>query len=250
MKVVIGTTLTTYAMLDPQRAFLWRAWLLHAEEMLRRAEDEGYELRFFAAIQHDSRHEGHGVFGPLVDRLSELGGAYWYYSLDDGRTEITQANRGRHITMGQNLVSEYATANGADWLLHMASDCEPPPDVVGKLLEPNHLLIAAECPTYCMSRSGRDKIDFVREVGQPVIPIEQGPMTAVCVLIGRPLFKRIKWRWDGDLGMTDDPSFSYDALKLFNVPTWTRMDCVAIHHPQAIGPIETRFPGLDMGVQS
>jgi hypothetical protein len=231
--ITVGTTLTTFAMLDPERAFLWNAWLRNAE-----AIQDTHEARYFCAIQTDSR--GLDPFGPLLNRLRELGGEWWTYSLDDGRTEVTQANRLRHITFGQNLVSEYANAIGATHLLHLAADCEPPSDVIPKLLEVRNGIVAAECSTYCFNGP------LLPEYHP--IPVTGPPMTAVCVLIEREVFKRVKWRYDTDLGMSDDPSLTYDAETLLGVPTRIRKDVVAKHYPQAIGPIETRFPGLDMVV--
>jgi hypothetical protein len=237
--IVVGTTLTTYAMLDPARSFLWDAWLRNAEEIQNSVTDE---VRYFAAIETDGR--GLSPFTPLLRRLSWLSGTCWTFSLSDGRTQVTGENRGRHITMGQNLVSEYATSVGATHLLHMASDTEPPPDVLPKLLAVDNGIAAAECPTYCMS-VGRTSQSF-KQIDDFIVTI--GPMTAVCVLLKRQLFKALKWRWDPDLGMTDDPSFSHDAKRLFDVETLTRIDCVAKHHPESIGPIGDRFPGLDLGV--
>lgn len=243
--IVVGTTLTTFAMLDPERSFLWDAWLRNAEAMQESMAPE--PVKFFVAVQEDAR--GIRPFRPLIERVEALGGDWWSYRLDDHRTTVTQANRGRHITFGQNLISEYATAHGATHLLHMAADCEPPPDVLPKLLAVRNGIAAAECPTYCMALGERSKWTQTNGTTGDRFPVEKGPMTAVCVLIERRLFKGIKWRWDPDAGTTDDPSFSYDAWVHFGVPTLTRMDCVAIHHPQAIGAIETRFPGLDMSVQ-
>lgn len=241
--IVVGTTLTTFAVLDPERSFLWSSWLRNAEAIQDSHEDV---VQYFAAIEIDAR--GEAPFRPLLDRLEQLGGTYWTYSLNDHRTSVTQANRGRHITFGQNLISEYATAHHATHLLHMAADCEPPADVLPKLLAVRNGIAAAECSTYCMALGNRERVTrpTFRIEGDPGFPVEIGPMTAVCVLLERELFKSIKWRWDPDLGKTDDPSFSYDAWRRHGVRTMTRMDCVAIHHPQAIGAIETRFPGLDM----
>jgi hypothetical protein len=147
----------------------------------------------------------------------------------------------------------------------MASDTEPPPDVLSKLLAVDNGIAAAECTTYCMDRRPesfvvprwsnersrlQDTLGIPEEVtGTGDFYVRVGPMTAVCVLIKRRLFKSVKWRWDPDTGMTDDPSFSHDAMQLFGTQTMTRLDCVAKHYPEAIGPIDDRFPGLDMGVE-
>ena len=247
MTIVVGTTLTTYAMMDYNRKFLWDAWLRNAEVIQKSHED----VRYFAAIEVDGR--GTAPFFPLYDRLEAIGGEWWTFSLNDGRTKVTGENRGRHITMGQNLLSEYATSVGASHLLHMASDTEPPADVLLKLLAVDNSIAAAECTTYCMDRRPESYVaprwGYGYNSADPDFYVRVGPMAAVCVLIERKLFKQLKWRWDPDTGMTDDPSFSHDAMQISGVPTMTRLDCIAKHYPEAIGPIDDRFPGLDMGVE-
>ena len=234
--IVVGTTLTTFAMLDPERSFLWDAWLRNAEA-IKASHPDG--VVYFAAIQVDDR--GIEPFEPLLDRLREVGGSWWTYSLHDGRSRVTQSNRLRHITTGQNLISTFATDYNASHLLHMAADTEPPPDVLPKLLEARNGVAAASCSTYCFD------YDPLPEYAD--FPVAGPPMTAVCVLLEREVFKRLRWRADPDLGMTDDPSLTHDAKTLLGVETLTRIDCEAIHHPQTISRIEDRFPGLDMSVQ-
>lgn len=235
--IVIGNTLTTYAMLDPDRAFLWESWLLHAEKI-----KETHEIQYFCAIQIDGR--GKEPFKPLTDRLDEIEGKYWFYTLEDGRTRVTGENRGRHLCAGLNMVGDFATANHATHWLRLESDCEAPVDVIPKLLEVDNGLAAAACSTYF----NYDHPAIWALHNRNGVNVAQGPMTAVCLLTSRELFKRLKWRWDPDLSMTDDPSYSKDAKDLFGVDTVTRLDCVALHHPAAIGPIDTRYPGLDMEV--
>lgn len=230
MTIVIGTTLTTFAMLDPNREFLWNAWLKHKKQI-----QETHDVKYFAAIEVDSR--GIDPFEPLLPFLDD----YWIFSLDDGRKSITTSNRGRHITNGQNLISEYASASGASHILHMAADTAPPFDVIPKLLEVNNPIVAAQCDTYCMDSPLLSGYGF---------PVTGPPMTVVCVLIDRSVFTRLRWRWDRDLGLTDDPAYTLDAKELLGVDSLTRKDCIATHYPLSIGPIETRFPGLDMSVNN
>ncbi len=234
MTIIAGTTLTTYSMLGgPDRTYMWDAWLRGAEAVQASVP---VPVRYFVAIQLDSR--GLEPFGALLDRLEAIGGEYWTYTLDDGRLSITQATRLRHITMGQNLCAEYATAVGASHFLHLAADCQPPVAVLPRLLEVGLPMVAAACSTYCMAGP---KV----ESGYP---LEGPPITAVCVLITRELFKRIKWRYDPDLNMTDDPSYTHDAETLFKTTAVTRTDVLALHHPAAIGPVEERYPGVDLSV--
>lgn len=239
--IVIGTTLTTYAMLDPDRSYMWDAWLRHAELISETAPDA---VRYFVAIQTDAR--GLEPFSPLITRLEQVGGEYWTFQLDDGRTEVHTFNRLRHITMGQNLLSDYAHAMGATHLLHMAADCEPPASVIPKLLAVHSGLAAAYCPTYGLRGDELPEYpDFPVTGPSPV----GAPFAAVCVLLEREVFKRLKWRYDIDMGMSDDPAMAYDCETFLNVPVRIRLDCLATHHPTIISSVETRYPGLDMSVQ-
>lgn len=237
--IVLGNTMTTYAVLDPTREFLWSSWLSNFEELDR----AGHEVKPFCAIQTDSR--GIGLFKKLTDRLEALGGTYWEYRLDDGRTEVTGENRGRHLCTGLNLVAEYATSVGADYWLRVEADTQAPVDAIPKLLEVDNGLAAAACTTYFTYEDTRHWTPTVRNGVDVVI----GPMTAACLLIRRGIFTRLKWRWSPDQGMTDDPAYSFDARTMLDTSTMTRRDCVALHFPPSIGPIDTRFPGLDMSVR-
>lgn len=240
--IVIGTTLTTYAMLDPDRSYMWDAWLRHAELIIETAPDE---VRYFVAIETDAR--GIEPFQALLDRLEKIGGEYWRFDLDDGRRDVHTFNRLRHITMGQNLLSDYAHAMGATHLLHMAADCEPTPAVLPKLLAVNAPLAAAYCPTYGLrgEELTAEYPDFPVTGPSPV----GSPFAAVCVLIQREVFKRLKWRYDIDLGMSDDPALCFDLKEFYNEEVRIRLDCIATHHPTCISSVETRYPGLDMSVQ-
>lgn len=238
-KVVIGGTLTTYAVLDPNRPWLHDAWLRNAEAIKTSVD---FPVEYHTSIQVDRR--GLDPFEPLLRRLAEVNGTYWVYSLDDGRTAVTGENRGRHLCAGLNLTGEYATSVGATHWLRLEADTEAPPDVLPRLLEVNNGLAAAACSTYFTY----DHPDHWTRLPNYGFPVVSGVMTAACLLIERDVFKRLKWRWDVEQGMTDDPCYTRDAMDLLGVPTLTRLDCVASHWPPAISPIDTRFPGLNLGV--
>lgn len=223
------STLTHFAMGHPDT---WGAWLYNAEAM-RDSHPDG--VRFFCAIETDAR--GLAPFAPLTDRLTALGGEWWTFHLDDGRSEVTTQNRQRHLTMGENLASEYATSTGAAHLLFCAADCSPPPDVLPKLLEVAHPIVGAECPTYCLSGVPVDGYSF---------PVQKQLASAACILLERDVFKKLKWRADPDLGLTDDPTLQRDARELLNIPTLVRKDCATRHFPEQIPPIEGR--GYDLSV--
>lgn len=231
-KVVVGGTLTHYAMADPSRRYLYDGWLRAAEDIKASVD---FPVEFHTSIQVDSR--GLEPFAPLLKRLAEVDGTYWTYSLDDGRTEVTGENRGRHICTGINLTAEYAASVGATHWLRLEADTEAPPDVLPRLLEVDNGLAAAACSTYFLY----DQPAFWTPVPGYGFPVVSGPMAAVCLLVEREVFKRLKWRWDADEQMTDDPSYTKDAMDFFGVPTLTRLDCVASHYPPAIGPVNSRY---------
>ncbi len=232
-RVLVATTLAAFAM-DQQDT--WGAWLYTAEQLRATAAEHGADVTFFAAIEVDAR--GLEPFASLLRRLAGLGGVRWTFSLDDGRTEITVTNRLRHLTMGQNLASGYASDEGYDWMLFCAADCCPPPDVLPKLWELGEPLCGPEIPTYGLT--GIDQGD------RWPFPVHEQLISAACVLIRRDVFKPLRWRADGDLGMSDDPAYRHDAENLLGVRSYVRKDVVARHYPECIGPIETR--GHDLRV--
>jgi len=232
-KIVVGTTLPTMAMGDVDA---WSSWLKHAERQRLMAAELGYQLRHFAAIQTDAR--GMEPFWPLLDRLAELGGEHWTYTLDDGRTSITMTGRWRHITFGQNVVTEFCQSDpDVEWLLFLAADCAAPSDIVPRMLEMNHPLVAPYISTYGLRGPAVAGYDF---------PVEECMASAAAMFIHRSVFRSIRWRWDLDTGMSDDPCYHHDARTLLGIETRVRMDVLARHYPEAVGDYESR--GYDTAV--
>lgn len=229
--IVVGTTLAAFVM---DQEDTWRSWLRNATEVREHAAATGHEVRYFAALEVDAR--GVAPFHPLLDALAEVHGEWWTFTLDDGRTRVTTANRLRHITMGQNLVTDYAVSSHADWLLFMAADCQPPDDVAPRMLEMGHPLVAPNIPTYCLSGP---------EVHDYTFPVQDVMASAACVFIHRDVFRRLRWRWDFEDG-SDDPCYHKDAIDLLGVRTYVRQDVTARHYPESVGAIEGR--GHDMRV--
>lgn len=248
--IVVATTLTTFALDDPET---WGSWLLHAEEVIE-SHPEG--VRYFVAIETDAR--GVEPFYPLIEAVTALGGDYWTFQLDDGRTEVTTANRLRHITMGQNLCVDYALSQpDCTHLLFLAADQEIPADTLPKLLALGHPLVGGHVPTYCLdgptTTIGDRKIMPRHRVGESSTPgfpadwdVRTHMGTAAFVLIRRDLLRFVRWRWDLDAGMSDDPCLHHDARRFHGVEWLVRHDCVGVHHPESIGPVEGR--GHDMAV--
>ena len=243
MSILIGTTLTTFAMDDPDT---WGAWIRNVEQIRASVEDR---VDVFAAIQTDAR--GLEPFYPLVRRLDELSdpgglGGWWEYRLDDGRTEVTTANRLLHLTTGQNLVTARAVQDpDCSHLLFMAADCMAPDDVLPKLLELGSDYCAPYIPTYGL-RGEPVQLPVPDGDGWKIIDCERAMPSAAAVLLSRKVYNRLRWRFDPVRGLSDDPALMVDAAELLQIGPLVRMDCVARHFPEAIGPVETR--GHDMQV--
>lgn len=229
--VVVGTTIPAYVLDQPDT---WGSWLRNAEGMLEAHPNTS----FFAALEVDSR--GLEPFRPLLDRFDDLRtkGAtveHFVFLLDDGATEITTGNRLRRITMGQNLVSDYCRSGDVDWLLFMAADCAPPADAVPRLLELDHPLVGGHVGTYVL-----DGPVVERYSGVHGDLIREHMATAAFVMLHRSIFNRIGWRWDRDMGMSDDPCLERDAKEFLSTPTYVHHGVIGKHYPETIGAIETR----------
>lgn len=214
----------------------WSSWLRNHERQIAMAEAAGYRVQHFAAIQIDGR--GVAPFVELLDELDAIGGQYWTYSLDDGRTSVTMTNRWRHITFGQNLVVDYCQARSdVSHLLFLAADCAVPSDIVPRMLEMEHPLVAPFISTYALRGPTVDRYPY---------HVEDAMASAAAIFIERSVFRRIRWRWDADAGMSDDPCYHHDALTLLGVPTYVRHDVLAKHFPESVGDYESR--GYDTAV--
>lgn len=233
--IVVGTTVHAFVMDNPDH---WGSWMRNAEQVKENylRVDQSAEVKYFAAIQVDAR--GLQPFGPFLERLAAIGGDYWTYSLDDGRTTVTTQNRVRHIVVGQNICNDYSMSiPSCSHMLFMAADCMPPDDVIPKMLEMNHPLCAPYIRTYGLRGPRVEKYPF---------HVEDAMASAAAIFMDRVVFSSIRWRWDMDRKMSDDPCFHHDAKAYLGVPTYVRHDCLARHFPESVGAIETR--GHDMKV--
>lgn len=225
--IVVGTTLTTFAM---SKEPTWSSWLKNAEQLVANSPEK---LQFFASIEVDAR--GIEFFSPLTERLNEIGGEHWTFTLDDKRTEVTGANRIRHITTGRNIVHDYAIEKDATHILFLDADMMPPDDTLPRLLEMEHPIVGGDVPTYCLNGPVVDKYPY---------PVQSHMNTAGFLLLERQVFERIKWR--GDINLTDDPCFHRDVVDFLGFNTYVRKDVVGQHYPRHVPSITRR--GYDMTV--
>lgn len=220
--VVMASTLPAWKMNDPG---CWGSWLTHAEA-IRDSHPAGVDI--LAVLELDAR--GHAPFTPLLDRLADLDGHVWTFHVDDGAQRIDSGNRLARICTGRNLATHYAVDAGATWILHADADTVIPADALPKLLAVDYPIVGGRVPTYCLTGPAVDGYDF---------PVTEHMNTAGFLLVRRDLFTRLRWRTDPDLGLTDDPCYHADATAA-GWPTRVREDCVGVHYPPAIGPVEGR----------
>jgi len=220
--ITVCTTLATFAMDSPE---VWGSWMRNAEQVRINSD---VAVDYFAAIQTDAR--GLEPFAPFIERLEAIGGQYWTYVFDDGRTNVDMSNRLRHLTLGQNICTEYSTARRATHMLFMAADCMPPDDIMPRMLELNHPLCAPYINTYGLTGPDVE--------GHP-FPVMDTMASAACIFISSDVFRRLRWRSDYVDG-SDDPCYHKDAKELLNIPTYVRKDIIAKHYPEAVGDYVSR----------
>lgn len=248
-RIYVCTTLAAYVCDDPDTSL---SWLKNAEALAVDADALGYAVEYFVAIETDGR--GMEPFAELLaamaalelrvethTRVQDFRVNHFTFSLDDGRTEVTTSNRLRHLTMGQNICSEYAYNEGAQFMLFLAADLEPDPATFSKLIALNHPLTGGHVSTY-----GLDG---------PVVPkfipshrnlVRSHMATAAYVLLRRDALRVLRWRVDGEMGMTDDPCLHHDAREFHGWETYVHHGCIGRHWPECIPAIELR--GHDMKV--
>ena len=224
--ILIGATCAPYKADDPGSLL---SWLANAEKI-----QASYEVEFFAALEVDAR--GLEPLKPLTVELEEIGGSYWTFSVDDGATTIDGRNRLARICAGRNLITQKAHDTGASHVLFVDTDVTLPDDAVLRLLEVDWPVAGLNVPTYCLDGPKVDGYDF---------DVREHMNTAGCLLVAREAFRRLRWRWDLDEGLTDDPCYHADAAAL-GWPTRVRHDVQAAHYPPQIGPVEHR--GHDLKV--
>lgn len=268
-RVVMASVLPAFKMTDPG---YWASWLGNAEQ-IRTSHPGGVE--FMVVLEVDGR--GRAPFQPLLDRLRDLAGHVWTFSVDDGATTLTSHNRLMRICTGRNLISHFAVDHDVQWVLFADADTAIPADALPKLLDVEWPIVGGRVPTYCLEGETPEQYfdhhwnsgdmmsyagsypphpDFpltppftplaaLRRAGDRVPSVRVHMNTAGFLLVHRDLFTRLRWRTDLDNGHTDDPCYDMDARAL-GYPTLVREDCVAVHYPESIPPLEYR--GHDLAI--
>lgn len=187
--------------------------------------------------------DGRGIkhFEPLnssMDTIAEEEGWSSFgmaYSIQDGGTEATSHSRLSRICTGRNLISEFAQQRrDITHILHLDADVRAADNLLVKLLEMDTGICGAEVPTYCLSGPPAPEAMFPQSWN-----VQEHMNTAGCLLVRRDVFRAIRWRWDAEADMTDDPCYYADA-KLMGHPTYVRHDVKCTHYPEVLPPLEAR----------
>ncbi len=226
MKIVVGATATGHKGHEASR------WLTHAAAM-RAATPQAIEFFLAAEVQPDGLEPRLDAVGAQV---AALDGTVWKFMIDDGCDRVGGDTRLVRICEGRNLVSEFAVRTRADWVLFVDADIVVPPDAIVKLLELDHPFCGFKVGSYCLS-------------GVPVpgrrFPVEIYQNTAGAWFLHRSLFRRFRWLWDPDDGLTDDPATYRVIRDQLHYEQHNRLDVLGEHAP--LVPFEAR--GADTAVR-
>ncbi len=210
------------------------SWLKHAEKRMEDAAAHGIEVEHFMALEVDRR--GLTPFEGLVLRMMEVDPNFviWTFMIDDpSMTEYTGSSRLPRICTGRNLAIEYAQQRDHSHILYLDTDTKVPSDCVPKLLDVGRPITGGEVPNYGLHGEPiRLRVDSDEEYPYPV---EEHWNTAGFLLVSRPVFRKIRWRWDDESGLTDDPCYQNDANDAGFGMTWVRKDVVGVHEEALVG---------------
>jgi hypothetical protein len=231
-----------------------RAWLEHAQQI----KEKFPNVKFFAALELDSR--GLEPFSFIINKLKEIDGEYWTYSINDNQTEVTYFNRWIRIETGRNLVREFTQRNrkttGNSWgedaskinegmasndaVLYVDSDMIVNSNIIEKMFEVDRPLVSVNVPAYGLKG----------KVINNNPKIEEHWNTAGMLLVNAPAYYDLPWYHNNLLNLSDDPTFQSMAERLkrregvHNLEetygmTWVRKDVSADHKGQ-LTPVESR----------
>lgn len=238
--ITVSTTTTAYKLLGEKG--YWSSWFDNAEAIKDSIDDE---VVFYAALELDGR--GLEPFAPFITRMNEIGGVFETWSYDDGSEVRTTSNRLVRICSGQNFASHYAMERrDCTHVMFVATDTIMPDDTLPRLLELDWPICGLNIGTYCLdgepAQTVYDSSNFERPEAvfeHPEWDVRVHMQSAALLLVARPLFLNLRWRIDGDAGLTDDPCYHLDAQRL-GWETLVRHDVQAHHYPESVGSMEAR----------
>jgi hypothetical protein len=226
------------------------AWIQDSKEILERFPN----AKFFAALELDSR--GEEVFYEIIDRLKDIDGEYWTYSINDKESIVTSYNRWIRIETGRNLIREFAQRHrkmsGHHWgensskenkgainydaILYVDSDTIVNVEIIEKMMEIDHPVVSVNVPAYGL------KGKVINENPR----IEEHWNTAGMLLVNSPAFYDLSWGYNAIENLSDDPTFQNHAERLGYGQTWVRKDINAKHIGKLLPVENRRIPPRDL----
>jgi len=152
-----------------------------------------------------------------------------------------QGHRLPAICIARNMAREFALRHDADAILYVDSDVVIPKNSIPRLWKTGMNIVGGVVPgrgahkhTVYMG-SGMHK----RTVGENLVELDYA--TAGFVLIRKPVYRSISWRWgwthEGKGPISEDPLFAYDAYKAGFGRWYVCTDLVAEHLDDADRPL-------------
>lgn len=159
----------------------------------------------------------------MAETVRQLGGTVWNYLINETANRVTNDARLAGICAGRNLAHEYAQRDrDISHILFLDTDLQPPVDAIDRLLRLDHPVVGGHVPVYCLDGPRVEEVDGdVREHWN----------TAGFLLVARDVFRTVRWRWDLEADMTDDPAFAHDVRLLGFGPTWVDHEVIGLHPP-------------------
>lgn len=239
--ILVGATIAPWKC-DGKEELLW---LENAEAMVR---DSICDLHYMVVLEVDAR--GLEPYRALLKRMECLSQyTVWTFSFDDDADKWDSGNRLVRICTGRNFVTEFANRQmHCSHILYQDTDITIPADSVNKLLELGWPIVGGDVPSYCL---GGEPVRFrpgfaVSELDaycahlrhgdfnnvRYSFPVETHMNTAGFLMVSRRLFRVLRWRYDLEGGLTDDPCYEADAHRL-GFKTLVRKDVIGLHPPLA-----------------
>lgn len=203
--------------------------------------------KYFAALELD--HRGLEPFKQVIERLEQLGGEYWTYTINDKEPKVTFSNRWIRIETGRNLIRDYTQrlrkVGGHNWgedtwkdnvgvinndaVIYIDSDMYINDVIIEKMFEVDRPLVSVNVPAYGLGGK------VINENPR----IEEHWNTAGMLLVNAPAYYDLPWYHNAYLNLSDDPTFQHLAQRLPYGQTWVRKDISAQHMGQLL-PVEAR----------
>lgn len=230
-KVVVGAGLAPF-LLESDAAYNW-------------CRNPNPYCIYFAALELDGR--GESAYEQLFDWFRDIREcdpwcsdpdyhgdfAAWLYWIDDETNIRTNVSRTFYISMGRNIIIEYALRVNATHILFVDSDVLIPSDAVEKLLELDVPIAAGNVLAY--QREG--STEFVRG-----IECRRIVENACMLLVTREVFQNTRWGGDMHHGSVANDDMWYADLceRLGYGRPLMRVDCIAEHSGDHGAGFDTR----------